>query len=57
MTFRNSTMLMNVFLYGMINESDLFSFFFSENSSKRVQYKICRKHGDITNTFYFLEPP
>ena len=35
MTFRNSTTLMNVFLYGMINESDLFSFFFFQKTVQK----------------------
>lgn len=61
MTFRNSTMLMNVFLYGMTNESNLFSYvFFSENSSKELNILFSRKFAVnmvTTNTFYFLEPP
>ena len=61
MTFRNSTMLMKVFLYGMTNESNLFSYvFFSENSSKELNILFSRKFAVnmvTTNTFHFLEPP
>lgn len=59
MTFRNSTMLMNVFLYGMTNESNLFSqVFFFRKQFKRVKYpvqqKICRKYSDNKYILFFV---